>query len=91
PQAVQVPNLLGQTPEQAEAILADLGLSMSVSNTPQPVVDPAQDGRVVDQSPDAGAEVFPGDVVTVTLGQFTPPSTTAPTTTTTTAPPPPGP
>ncbi|MDP9494297.1 MAG: Stk1 family PASTA domain-containing Ser/Thr kinase [Actinomycetota bacterium] len=91
PQAVQVPNLLGQTPEQAEAILADLGLSMSVSNTPQPVVDPAQDGRVVDQSPDAGAEVFPGDVVTVTVGQFTPPSTTAPTTTTTTAPPPPGP
>jgi serine/threonine-protein kinase len=82
PEPVEVPDLLGLTPGQAEARLDDLGLEINVSNSTQPVVDAAQDGRVVDQFPDEGVTVFPGDVVTVTLGEFTPP----PTTTTTTAP-----
>jgi len=86
PRAVQVPNLLGQTPEQAEAILTDLGLTINVSDSTQPVVDASQDGLIVDQNPDAGAELFPGDVVTVTLGEFTPPPTTTTTTTTPTPP-----
>ncbi len=86
PRAVQVPNLLGQTPEQAEAILTDLGLTINVSDSTQPVVDASQNGLVVDQNPDAGAELFPGDVVTVTLGEFTPPPTTTTTTTTPTPP-----
>ncbi|HEY6628323.1 MAG TPA: PASTA domain-containing protein, partial [Acidimicrobiia bacterium] len=84
PRPVEVPNLLGSTQGQAEGILADLGLEMNVSASTQPVVDASQDGRVVAQFPDDGVEVFPGDVVTVTLGKFTPP----PTTTTTTATPP---
>jgi serine/threonine-protein kinase len=88
PAPVEVPNLLGQTPEQAEAILADLGLVINVSSSTQPVVDASQDGLIVDQFPEVGVEVFPGDIVTVTLGEFTPPPTSS---TTTTTPPPPGP
>ncbi|MEX1124175.1 MAG: Stk1 family PASTA domain-containing Ser/Thr kinase [Acidimicrobiia bacterium] len=83
PGPVDVPNLLGQTPDQAEAILGDLGLVINVSNSTQPVVDASQDGLVVDQFPEVGVTVFPGDVVTVTLGKFTPPPTTTPTTSTT--------
>ncbi|MDH3463707.1 MAG: Stk1 family PASTA domain-containing Ser/Thr kinase, partial [Acidimicrobiia bacterium] len=36
PRPVQVPNLTGLTPAQAEAILADLGLVMNISATTQP-------------------------------------------------------
>ncbi len=88
PRPVQVPNLLGSTQSQAEAALSNLGLVMNVSASTQPVVDASQDGKVVAQFPEDGVEVFPGDVVTVTLGKFTPPPTTTTTTTTTTAPPP---
>lgn len=87
PAPVEVPNLLGNTPAQAEAILADLGLQLNVSNTTQPVADPAQDGLVISQAPNVGETVFPGDIVTVTLGDFEPPPTTTTTTTTTTTPP----
>lgn len=83
PRPVQVPNLTGLTPQQAEAILTDLGLVMNVSASTQPVVDPAQDGLVVSQFPSVNTTVFPGDVVTVTLGKFEPPPTTTTTTTTT--------
>jgi serine/threonine-protein kinase len=84
PEPVEVPNLTGLTPGQAEDILEDLGLELNVSNATQPVADPGQDGRVVSQSPGVGSTVIPGDIVTVTLGEFEPPPTT---TTTTTAPP----
>jgi serine/threonine-protein kinase len=84
PEPVEVPDLLGLTPGQAETRLEDRGLQINVSNSTQPVVDASQDGRVVDQFPDDGVEVFPGDVVTVTLGEFTPPPTTTTTTSTTT-------
>jgi len=88
PEPVDVPNLLGLTPSEAEARLAELGLGINVSNSTQPVVDASQDGLVVDQFPEEGVTVFPGDVVTVTLGEFTPPptTTTAPTTSTTLGP-----
>jgi beta-lactam-binding protein with PASTA domain/tRNA A-37 threonylcarbamoyl transferase component Bud32 len=86
PRPVEVPNLLGSSPGQAEAVLNDLGLEINVSASTQPVVDASQDGRVVAQFPEAGVEVFPGDVVTVTLGKFTPPPTTTTTTTTPTPP-----
>ncbi|MGH8912990.1 MAG: PASTA domain-containing protein, partial [Acidimicrobiia bacterium] len=86
PAPVEVPNLNGLTPGQAEDILDDLGLVLEVSNSTQPVADPDQNGLVVSQNPGVGATVFPGDIVTVTLGEFEPPpttTTTAPTTTTT--------
>ncbi|HEY7469253.1 MAG TPA: Stk1 family PASTA domain-containing Ser/Thr kinase [Acidimicrobiia bacterium] len=84
PAPVEVPNLIGLTPDQAEAILDDLGLTLNVSSSTQPVADSGQDGRVVSQVPSVGATVFPGDVVTVTLGRFEPPPTTTTSTTTTT-------
>jgi serine/threonine-protein kinase len=86
PAPVEVPNLLGLTPGQAEATLDNLDLVINVSNSTQPVVDPSQDGVVVDQFPEDGVTVFPGDVVTVTIGEYTPPPTTTTTTTTTTVP-----
>jgi serine/threonine-protein kinase len=84
PPPVEVPNLTGLTPGQAEDILDDLGLELQVSGTTQPVADPGQDGVVVSQVPSVGATVFPGDIVRVTLGEFTPPPTTTTTSTTTT-------
>lgn len=88
PQPVEIPNLLGLTESQARAVLADLGLDTNVS-APQPVPDPSQDGIVVAQFPSVGASVLPGDIVTITLGNYTPPPTTLPPPTTTTTLPPP--
>ena len=89
PAPVDVPNLIGQTEEDARNITEDAGLVFRVSNARQPVADPAQHGLVVDQVPDPGTTVDRGDTVTVTLGEYTPPPTTTtqpPTTTTTVAP-----
>ena len=86
PAPVDVPNLIGLTPGQASAILEDLGLVMDIAAASEPVVDPGQDGLIVNQVPGAGATVFPGDIVRVTLGEYTPPpttTTTVPVTTTT--------
>ncbi|MBW3667098.1 MAG: PASTA domain-containing protein, partial [Actinobacteria bacterium] len=83
PAPVDVPNLIGQTEEQARNITEDAGLVFRVANTTQPVADPAQDGLVVDQVPDPGTTVDRGDTVTVTLGEYTPPPTTTTTTSTT--------
>ena len=47
----------------------------------QPVADAAQDGIVIDQNPNAGEMLLPGDQVNVMVGQFTPPPTTVPPTT----------
>ncbi len=86
---VEVPNLLNLTSGEAEALLADLGLVLRVSNSTQPVADPEQDGLVVNQVPTPGTTVDRGSTVTVTLGEFQPPptTTTTSTTATTTTPP----
>lgn len=76
PPPVSVPDLTNMTQQQATNTLANLNLQIRVSNTRQPVADPAQDGRVVDQIPDPGTTVDQGETVTVTLGQYTPPPTT---------------
>ncbi len=89
PRPVEVPNLTGLTEAQATAVLEDLGLVINVSAATQPVVDPNQDGLVVSQFPTVGTTVFPGDVVTVTLGKFEPPPTTTSTTVPPTTEPPP--
>jgi serine/threonine-protein kinase len=89
PQPVEVPNLFGLTPGEAQVILEDLGLTLNVSNSTQPVADEGQDGTIVNQIPGAGINALPGDIVTVTLGEFVPPPTTTTTLppTTTTLPP----
>lgn len=83
PRPVQVPSLTGMTPSQAQAALDSLGLEMNTSSATQAVADPAQDGLVVSQFPTPGTTLFPGDVVTITLGKFEPPPTTTSSTTTT--------
>ncbi len=83
PAPVEVPDLIGLSQAEAEAALAELGLTM-VADT-QGVADSEQDGLVIDQNPNAGEVLLPGDTVNVAVGEFTPPPTTAaPTTTTTT-------
>jgi serine/threonine-protein kinase len=86
PAPVEVPDLEGMTPEQAEAALDEVNLVLRVSNTTQPVDDESLDGRVVAQVPDPGTTVDQGETVTVTLGDFEPPPTTTTESTTTTVP-----
>jgi cytoskeletal protein RodZ len=61
-----LPDLKGQTQQQAIAIIQGTGAEYIVStivatNTPA--------GQVIDQSPGAGEEVGPGDLVTITVSQ----------------------
>jgi serine/threonine-protein kinase len=78
PAPVEVPNLVGMTADQAEATLTDLELVMTISANTEPVADQSQDGIIQSQVPSVGATLFPGDIVRVTLGEFTPPPTTEP-------------
>ena len=86
PPPVSVPDLTNMTENEATNALNSVNLLIRVSNARQPVADPAQDGRVVDQIPAPGATANQGDTVTVTLGEYIPPPTTTttlpPTTTT---------
>ncbi|MCI0545372.1 MAG: Stk1 family PASTA domain-containing Ser/Thr kinase [Actinobacteria bacterium] len=78
PAPVQVPTLTGLTENQARNALTDLGLVPNVSNSRQPVADPAQDGIVVSQVPAAGNTVPKGTTVTIVLGEYQAPPTTSP-------------
>jgi beta-lactam-binding protein with PASTA domain len=63
---VDLPNLIGQSQDDAKAALEDLGLSSTIETTP---VDDANDvGLVVQQSPDAGT-VGQDTRVTLTIGE----------------------
>jgi serine/threonine-protein kinase len=86
PAPVEVPDLLGLNQAQAEAALEQRGLNMVAST--ELVADSSQHGRVIDQDPNPGDTLFPGDSVDVVFGEFIAPTTTttAPTTTTTTPP-----
>jgi serine/threonine-protein kinase len=76
--SVTVPNVLGMDEAGAVATLQDAGFR--VVRISQTVANLANDGKVIDQSPDAGAEAPRGSTVTITVGQ----SPTGTTTTTTT-------
>jgi serine/threonine-protein kinase len=82
PAPVEVPDLVGLEQGEAEDALTERGLGMVVEI--QPVADSAQDEIVLDQNPNAGEMLLPGDQVNVMVGQFTPPPTTTTSTTTTT-------
>lgn len=92
PEPVTVPDLFGMTEDEARTAVEALGLTLRVSAATIPVQDPSLVGRVVEQNPEDGASLLPGNVVNVTLGAAPPTTTTttaAPTTTTppTTTPP----
>jgi beta-lactam-binding protein with PASTA domain/tRNA A-37 threonylcarbamoyl transferase component Bud32 len=76
-----VPNVVGQSEDQARADLKDAGLSVRIVK--RTTSDPNEDGRVLEQSPAAGTRLRRGEFVTIFIGKFSePPATTTPTTTT---------
>jgi len=81
PEPIEVPNLLGLSETEAQSVLDQSGLVLNVSASTQPVVDPIQDGLIVDQIPGAGSTAVAGDIITVTTGEYIPPPTTTPPTT----------
>ena len=64
PRTLAVPQLRGKTLDQAQAIVGQLGLTVTVRG-----VNANVDKNVVtDQSPDAGAPLAPGGTVTLSVG-----------------------
>jgi eukaryotic-like serine/threonine-protein kinase len=64
--SVIVPDVEGLSEDAAIDTLASRGLDASVRE--EPVNDPADDGRVLDQAPEAGARLREGDEVTIVVG-----------------------
>jgi serine/threonine-protein kinase len=69
---IRLPNLAGQSRDDAEAALTQAGLTPRVSLVP--VNDPAQDGIVIGQKPDPGTSVRRGQPVRIIVGSFTEPT-----------------
>ena len=65
PQAVEVPDLYGNTPDQAAAILDGVGLELG-EQTEAPSNEVAE-GQIFEQQPAAGADIQPGSEVNVTV------------------------
>jgi serine/threonine-protein kinase len=87
PAPVDVPDVSGQTEEDATRALEDAGFK--VKTTDGTADTPEQDGTVVDQQPQPGEQAKKGSTVTITIGKFepTPPDMTpTPSPTTTTVP-----
>lgn len=61
---VEVPDLIGETREEAERLLSDRGLVADVTEEPNDKVDA---GRVSAQDPEAGTELSEGDPVKLTV------------------------
>ncbi len=75
PESIDVPDLNGLTPEEASTKLSSIGLLLDVAAATTTVSDPAQDGRVVRQAPNPGAELSAGESVLVILAEFVAPVT----------------
>jgi serine/threonine-protein kinase len=67
PEQVTVPDVIGKTQAAATAQLQSAGFKVNVEE--QLVADDADDGRVVNQSPNAGAQEDEGATVTITVGK----------------------
>ncbi|HEX2131730.1 MAG TPA: Stk1 family PASTA domain-containing Ser/Thr kinase [Actinophytocola sp.] len=66
---VDVPDLTGKTPEEAERILAEKGLTVDPNQATKETPDENLVGKVIDQSPGAGQPVDKGSQVTLTIGE----------------------
>ena len=71
PERATVPGVTGLSPGEASARLRAAGFR--VSRITRDVDDEADDGRVVDQAPGAGAERRDGSTVTIVVGSFVEP------------------
>jgi serine/threonine-protein kinase len=63
-----VPNVVGETQEEARADLRAAGLSIRIVK--QTTEDPNEDQQVLDQSPSAGTRLRRGEFVTIFVGKF---------------------
>ena len=73
PDLVEVPDLTGATPEEAEATLAGLGLILEVAASRAAVDTPELEGRIARQAPGPGEVFLRGETVLVVLGDYTAP------------------
>ncbi|NND03792.1 MAG: PASTA domain-containing protein, partial [Acidimicrobiia bacterium] len=73
----EVPDLIGLTVEEAQTLLADLGLTLEVLGD-TPVEDENEQDLIQTQSVEAGSEVDDGSIIQVTVGVFVPPPTDPP-------------
>jgi penicillin-binding protein 1A len=64
---VEVPDLLGMSEEEARETLEELGLRVHVVR--KRTSDLSEDGIVIEQSPEPGTEVEPGERVVIGVGQ----------------------
>jgi eukaryotic-like serine/threonine-protein kinase len=63
---VGVPDVVGRTEDNARALLQ----GFDVQTTDEDTSDPNQDGRVLAQNPQGGAQVDQGSTVTLVIGRF---------------------
>lgn len=69
PNQVEVPNLIGLTPDEASRALEEVGLRLSAGGPQEQVVeDDNQLGKVVSSDPPVGQQVPDGTTVTITVG-----------------------
>jgi beta-lactam-binding protein with PASTA domain/predicted Ser/Thr protein kinase len=66
---VQVPDVSGESPEDAKAQLEGLGLKLDPTYAEEEVDDESQIGKVTSSDPAAGTPVDPGATVKITLGK----------------------
>jgi beta-lactam-binding protein with PASTA domain/tRNA A-37 threonylcarbamoyl transferase component Bud32 len=71
PQTKSVPDVQGESQEDAERILQDAGFEVRARE--EPTTDEDMDGRVIDQNPSGGVQAEPGSTVTIVIGNFIPP------------------
>ena len=72
PGDISVPNVVGQSQASATAQLTGAGLDVRVVT--RDTESESEDGQVLDQSPQAGADLPPGSVVTIIVGNFVEPA-----------------
>ncbi len=70
--AIEIPDVVGSSEQDATAALQARGLEPRISR--QPVDDPAQDGIVVAQRPDAGTQATSGRAVRIFVGSYSEPT-----------------
>jgi serine/threonine-protein kinase len=71
PASVTVPNVLGETEEDAQNELEFRGFNVVVTH--QDTSDPNEHGKVLDQNPSGGVKVEPGSTVRIFVGQLVSP------------------
>ncbi len=70
---VRMPNLVGSTVDEARTKLATAGFRGTIKvGDPRPVGDPAQNGKIQEQSVPEGQVISPDQTVNVVVGEFQP-------------------